>query len=208
MIFNSYQNTLIKVYSYFILIDYEKLNPKIRWKYILDFKQMKLLNEITKYEPLETFLPKIIKTDFQNGNLYIDFSVFNEFNINILGYEKKNLTNDISKFSSRNKPFGVSSTYTKENEDLCIDIKFPSLKQETIVKDINGKISFEKTNSKLNINFLQELNKYKMDFWSQKIMEEIIKKTDVHLYSDKNIPHIYVDKKDINKKRDPNNFDN
>ena len=200
-----HQNTLIKVYSYLILIDYDKLNPKIRWKYILDFKQMKLLNEITKYEPLETFLPKIIKTDFQNGNLSIDFSVFDEFNINILGYEKKNLTKDSNENNSRNKTIGVLSTYTKENEDICIDIKFPSLKQETIFKDIDGKISFKKTNSNLNINFLQDLNKYKMDFWSRKILEDIIKKTNPPLYSNKNITPNYMDKKNINKKSNINN---
>ena len=200
-----YQNTLIKVYSYLILIDYDKLNPKIRWKYVLDFKQMKLLNEITKYEPLETFLPKIIKTDFQNGNLFIDFSVFDEFNINILGYEKKNLTNNINEYNSRNKTIGVLSTYTKENEDLCIDIKFPSLKQETIFKDIDGKISFKKTNSDLDINFLQDLNRYKMDFWSRKILEEIIKKTNPPLYSNKNITPNYDNKKNTNKKINVNN---
>ena len=164
---------------------------------------MKLLNEITKYEPLETFLPKIIKADFQNGNLFIDFSVFDEFNINILGYEKKNLTNNINEYNSRNKTFGVLSTYTKENEDLCIDIKFPSLKQETIFKDIDGKISFKKTNSDLNINFLQDLNRYKMDFWSRKILEEIIKKTNPPLYSNKNITPNY--KKNTNKKSNVNN---
>ena len=200
-----YQNTLIKIYSYLILIDYDKLNPKIRWKYVLDFKQMKLLNEITKYEPLETFLPKIIKTNFQNGNLFIDFSVFDEFNINILGYEKKNLTNNINEYNSRNKTIGVLSTYTKENEDLCIDIKFPSLKQETIFKDIDGKISFKKTNSDLNINFLQDLNRYKMDFWSRKILEEIIKKTNPPLYSNKNITPNYDNKKNTNKKNNVNN---
>ena len=200
-----YQNTLIKVYSYLILIDYDKLNPKIRWKYVLDFKQMKLLNEITKYEPLETFLPKIIKTNSQNGNLFIDFSVFDEFNINILGYEKKNLTNNINEYNSRNKTIGVLSTYTKENEDLCIDIKFPSLKQETIFKDIDGKISFKKTNSDLDINFLQDLNRYKMDFWSRKILEEIIKKTNPPLYSNKNITPNYDNKKYSNKKSNVNN---
>ena len=200
-----YQNTLIKVYSYLILIDYDKLNPKIRWKYVLDFKQMKLLNEITKYEPLETFLPKIIKTDFQNGNLFIDFSVFDEFNINILGYEKKNLTNNINEYNSRNKTIGVLSTCTKENEDLCIDIKFPSLKQETIFKDIDGKISFKKTNSNLDINFLQDLNSYKMDIWSRKILEEIIKKTNPPLYSNKNITPNYDNKKNTNKKNNVNN---
>ena len=107
-----HQNTLIKIYSYIILIDYDKLNPKIRWKYILDFKFMKILNEITKYEPLETFLPKIIVTNFQNGSLSIDFSTFKEFNIGILGYEKKNLTDNVES-NSTNKTSGNITNNTK-----------------------------------------------------------------------------------------------
>ena len=200
-----YQNTLIKLYSYLILIDYDKLNPKVRWKYILDFKQMKQLNEISKYEPLETFLPKIIQTDFQNGRLSIDFSLFNEFNVDILGYEKKNLTNNVKENISRNKNSGILSSFTKENEDLCIDIKFPSLKQEKIFKDVEGKILIKKTNLDLNINFLQDLNNYKMDFWSKKILEEINKRANPSLFSDKNIASCFSDKKNYIKKTNTNN---
>ena len=200
-----YQNSLIKLYSYLILIDYDKLNPKIRWKYILDFKQMKQLNEISKYEPLETFLPKIIQTDFQNGRLSIDFSLFNEFNINILGYEKKNLSKVINEINPRNKVQGVLSSYTKENEDLCIDIKFPSLKQETIFKDVRGKILIKKTNLDLDINFLQDLNNFKMDFWSRKILAEINKKSNPSKFSTKDIAFNFSDKKNNIKKTNTNN---
>ena len=194
-----HQNTLVKIYSYIILIDYDKLNPKIRWKYILDFKFMKILNEITKYEPLETFLPKIIVTNFQNGSLSIDFSTFKEFNIGILGYEKKNLTDNVES-NSRNKTSGNITNNTKENEDLFIDIKFPSLKQEKMYKDEDNKILFRKTNSDLNINFLQDLNRYKMDYWSKKILEEIFKKENPSMYSNKNITPNFVDKKNYAKK--------
>ena len=206
----SYHNTLIKVYSYLINIDYEKLNPKIRWKYILNFKHMKLLNEITKYEPLETFLPKIIQTDFQNGHLSIDFSLFKEFNINILGYEKKDLNTNNSNISkdgnnSRNKMAGVVSSYTKENDDLCIDIKFPSLKQEKFVKENEDKFIFKKVNTDLDINFLQDLNKYKMEFWSKKILDEIHRNENYFLYSNKNITPILSDKKNYIKKTNTHN---
>ena len=204
-----HQNTLVKIYSYIILIDYDKLNPKIRWKYILDFKLMKLLNEITKYESLETFLPKIIVTDFQNGKLSIDFALFKEFDVDILGYEKKNLNNNTeSDTISRTKTIGsiLNNTNNKETEELFIDIKFPSLKQEKMYKDEDNKILFRKTNTDLKVNFLQELNKYKMDFWSKKILEEIFKMENPSVYSNKNINSNYVDNKNIIKKVKTNNI--
>ena len=204
-----HQNTLVKIYSYIILIDYDKLNPKIRWKYILDFKLMKLLNEITKYESLETFLPKIIVTDFQNGKLSIDFSLFKEFDIDILGYEKKNLNNNTENDTiSRTKTIGsiLNNTNNKETEELFIDIKFPSLKQEKMYKDEDNKILFRKTNTDLKVNFLQELNKYKMDYWSKKILEEIFKMENPSVYSNKNINSNYVDNKNIIKKVKTNNI--
>ena len=204
-----HQNTLVKIYSYIILIDYDKLNPKIRWKYILDFKLMKLLNEITKYESLETFLPKIIVTDFQNGKLSIDFALFKEFDVDILGYEKKNLNNNTeSDTISRTKTIGsiLNNTNNKETEELFIDIKFPSLKQEKMYKDEDNKILFRKTNTDLKVNFLQELNKYKMDFWSKKILEEIFKMENPSVYSNKNINSNYPDNKNIIKKVKTNNI--
>ena len=204
-----HQNTLVKIYSYIILIDYDKLNPKIRWKYILDFKLMKLLNEITKYESLETFLPKIIVTDFQNGKLSIDFALFKEFDVDILGYEKKNLNNNTeSDTISRTKTIGsiLNNTNNKETEELFIDIKFPSLKQEKMYKDEDNKILFRKTNTDLKVNFLQELNKYKMDFWSKKILEEIFKMENPSVYSNKNINSNYVENKNVIKKVKTNNI--
>ena len=164
---------------------------------------MKLLNEITKYESLETFLPKIIVTDFQNGKLSIDFALFKEFDVDILGYEKKNLNNNTeSDTISRTKTIGsiLNNTNNKETEELFIDIKFPSLKQEKMYKDEDNKILFRKTNSDLNINFLQDLNRYKMDYWSKKILEEIFKKENPSMYSNKNITPNFVDKKNYAKK--------
>ena len=208
---NSYENTLIKMYSYIIIIDYDKLNPKIRWKYILNFKLMKFLNEISKYEPLETFLPKITKTDFQNGRLSIDFSVFKEFNIKILGYEKKNLSNNEENnyINQRNKISGTQSNYTKENEDLFVDIKFPSFKEEKIVMQ-NNKILFKKTSTNIDINFLQELNKFKMDFWSKKILDIINKREKPHLFSVSDVRRNISDKKEknIKKTNTNNNYEN
>lgn len=176
-----YNNSIFKLYSYLIVIDYEKLNPKLKWKYYLDFKQMKQLNEISKYESLDSFLPKIIKTDFQNGFLSMDFSLFNEFDIDILGYEKKNIMNE----NKNNK--SICSNNLNNNmpncKELCIDIQYPFVK---VIKAINNNnnISLSTNNVELDINFLQKINNYKIDSWSQKILE-VIKIGDDNLTRDK-----------------------
>jgi hypothetical protein len=76
-------NSIINFNSYHIFIEYEKLNSKICWEFALNFKQMKYLSNISKYESLETFLPKIIQTNFEDGTLSMDFSIFEYFNSNI-----------------------------------------------------------------------------------------------------------------------------
>ena len=166
-------NSIIKLYSYLIVIDYEKLNPKLTWKYYLDFKQMKQLNEISKYESLDTFLPKLIKTDFQNGLLSMDFSLFEEFDIDILGYEKKNIMNENK---IKNKTINTTNMANNNisNKELCIDIQYPFVK---IIKanynNIDNNTFFTLTKVDLNINFLQIINNYNIDLWSQKILEII-----------------------------------
>lgn len=185
---NSYINCIIKFYSYLIEIDYEKLNPKLKWKYYLDFKQMKQLNEISKYESLDSFLPKIIKTDFQNGLLSMDFSLFDEFNIDILGYERKNIMK-----SNKNKSKTIGTNNTHINDDLNIDIQFPCIYVEKVKNDtddiiheeeefLNTNIIFSKNKVDIDINLLQLINKYKIELWSKKILE-IINKTDETLIS-------------------------
>ena len=168
---NSYDNSIIKLYSYLIEIDYEKLNPKIKWKYYLDFKQMKQLSEISKYESLDTFLPKIIKTDFQNGLLSMDLSLFDEFNIDILVYENKNI---VSESKIKNKTINVNNNSNNNipNKELCINIQYPFVK---IIKSnynsINNEIFFTMNKVKLDINFLQIINNYNIDWWSHNILE-------------------------------------
>ena len=181
------KNSLVKMYSYLIIIDYDKLNPKLRWKYCLDFKLMKKLNEITKYESLETFLPKIIKTDFQNGFLSLNFDLFNDFNIAILEYEKKNLNsnnitsnmnNYINSTNTMNKNKGNSMINPNENEELFLDIKFPTIKEEKLISEKDDRMIFKRKNIDLDLNFLQDINKFKMDFWSKNILEIINKNED------------------------------
>ena len=51
---------------------------------------MRYLNEISRYERLLSFLPKIIKTNFEYGALDINFNVFDEnFNPKILGNKNR-----------------------------------------------------------------------------------------------------------------------
>lgn len=185
---SSYINCIIKFYSYLIDIDYDKLNPNLKWKYFLDFKQMKQLNEISKYESLDSFLPKIIKTDFQNGLLSMDFSLFDEFNIEILGYERKNIMK-----SSKNKGKIVGMNNPHINDELNIDIHFPCIYIEKVKNDYDDiiledeefsqrKILFAKNKVDLDINFLQSINNYKIELWSKKILD-IINETDETLIS-------------------------
>ena len=83
-------NSIINFHSFHIFVEYDKLNSKVCWEFVLNFKQMKYLAKINKYEPLETFLPKIIKTNFEEGVLSMDFSIFEQFNEKILDYRRNN----------------------------------------------------------------------------------------------------------------------
>ena len=200
-----YNNSIIKFYSYLIEIDYEKLNPKLKWKYYLDFKQMKLLNEISKYESLDSFLPKIIKTDFQNGFLSMDFSLFTEFDIEILGYEKKNVINS-STNKSKNKTIGSNNTNNNTiiKNDLCIDIKYPFIKVNKIINN-NNNISIVLNKIELDIDFLQKINNYKIDFWSKKILKVL--SNDNNLSNNLNLTP-QLSGKSVNSKNNKNNNNN
>ena len=148
---------------------------------------MKKLNEISKYESLDLFLPKIVKTDFQNGLLSMDFSSFDEFNIETLEYEKKDIVNSNK---LKNKVEGLNNIQI--NDKLCIEILYPFIQVE---KTLNGKekidedlyinnIDFIKNKVKLDIKFLQKVNKYKIISWSKKILE-IINNNNENSYSNK-----------------------
>ena len=142
----NYDNYIMNLYSYKIKIEHEKINPALKWEFILNFKQMKFLNEVSKYENLITFLPKIIRTNYEIGDLDINFDVFyNNFNAKILQNEE-----------GHNPP---------KKKHLKIEIFKPFIASEKI-GGINGK-KFEK---ELNDNLLQNLNRIKMANWSRKIL--------------------------------------
>ena len=163
---SSYINCIIKFYSYLIDIDYDKLNPKLKWKYFLDFKQMKQLNEISKYESLDSFLPKIIKTDFEYGKLSLNISVFdNNFNAKILASE------------------GNSLKKSKIDNEMNIEINKPYLIIENIFKDDKKLLRQE-----FNYLFLQTLNRIKIEKWPKKIVETL--KNDLILEKEEEIKQI------------------
>ena len=142
----NYDNYIMNLYSYKIKIEHEKINPTLKWEFILNFKQMKFLNEVSKYENLITFLPKIIRTNYEIGDLDINFDVFyNNFNAKILQNE--------------------AGHNPSKKKHLKIDIFKPHIESEKI-----GGIDGKKLEKDLNDNLLQNLNKIKMSNWSRKIL--------------------------------------
>ena len=155
----TYTNKLFKLHSYKISFDYAKLNPKIKWKYYLNFIQMKILNQITKYENLNNFFPKIIKTDFQKGICSLDFSIFNDFEAKIFEYEKGK---SLAKLKNTNS----------QGEQLHIDIKYPFIIEEKMMKE-NNFLVYEENNIELDIKFLQKLNNCPMNIWPKRILNKL-----------------------------------
>ena len=62
---------------------------------------MKFLIKVSKFERLDSFLVKILKTDFSRGNLELDFSVFDDFDYQILNYARKNIHSGINRKMTR-----------------------------------------------------------------------------------------------------------
>ena len=142
----NYNNYIINLFSYKIKIDYQKLNPKLNWEFFLNFKQMRNLNEVSKYEDLLTFLPKIIITNFEIGELDINFEIFqNNFDAKILQNQE-----------------GHNPDKKKQ---LKIEVFKPHIESEKI-----GGRDEKKLEKELNFNLLQDLNELKMARWSRKIL--------------------------------------
>ena len=145
------KNYLIHLYSYVIKINSEKINAKKHWEFYLNFKQMKYLNEVSKYETLRSFLPKIIKTNFENEQLIIDFSIFEEnFNVKIL--------------SNKNN----SDDENIKDEELQLQIQKPYIEIEHIVKTIHTRGNIMK--HVLEMEYLQYMNKNKINNWSRRLL--------------------------------------
>ena len=147
---------------------------------------MQYLNEVSKYEPLPSFLPKILKTNFEYGLLDINFNVFDEnFNAKILDDGHKEVC------------------YSHKNNDIKIEINKPYIQMEN---NFNEK-KIEK--KELNYKFLQNLNGIQMSEWSKKILillnADIINKKE-ELKISENIKKIFL--KDENETNISNGFRN
>ena len=148
------KNYITHFYSYHIKINYEKLNPKYKWEFYLNFKQMRYLNEVSKYVSLISFLPKIIKTNSITGNLSINFNVFEDnFNAKILKTKENKSKKEIL-----------------NNKDMNLEINNPYIEIENILTNDDKLIKKE-----LNYKILQNLNKIKIGAWSKKLFEFIDK---------------------------------
>ena len=150
---SNFKNYIINFHSYHIKIEYRLLNPKLKWEFCLNFKQMRQLNEISKYVSLNSFLPKIVKTNFEYGRLDIDFSILDEnFNVKILEKEKETNSNN--------------ETINTTNNEMEIEINKPCIEIEKIFDDIKTL-----TKQELDYSFLQNINGLKIDTWSKKLLD-------------------------------------
>jgi hypothetical protein len=133
---------------------------------------MRQLNEISKYVTLNSFLPKIVKTNFEYGRLDIDFSILDEnFNVKILEKEKEVITNN--------------ETINTNNNEMEIEINKPCIEIEKIFDDIKSL-----TKQELDYSFLQNINRLKIDEWSKKLLDVMEMKNEMEELKLKDSPKI------------------
>ena len=176
----NYNNYIVNLFSYRIKIEFRKLNPKINWEFYLNFKQMRYFNEVSKYEDLLTFIPKILITNFEIGDLNINFDIFyNNFNAKILQNEEGHNSN--------------------KKKQLKIEVIKPHIESELI-----GGKEEKKLQKELNFNILQSINELKIENWSRKILS--IMKNDL-LYKSQRASELNLNKYNLLKKS-PSKEDN
>ena len=157
-------NFLISLHSYQIIVDCEKVNQNFLYEFFLNFKQMNDLDEIKRYEPLKTFLLKIIKTDNEKGTLTLDLSTFEDFQPKILNYIKKEVIIPY-KIDTRNitiNSINFRKSFRKPKNEVLLTIQKPKIKIEKYYSGTNPE------NKKLNnkgceIIELDDILLYKME---------------------------------------------
>jgi hypothetical protein len=167
---NLNHNSIIDLHSYHIFIEYDKLNSKNCWEFALNFKQMNYLSMIDKYESLETFLPKIIYTNFEDHTLSIDFSILENFNIKIFEYRK---LRDKENYEMINKVNSDNYSKKKIINGMILFITMPFIIVEQY--DKNKLLSNNMQKIGLNSNLLKILQNCNNVYWSKKILN-ILKK--------------------------------
>jgi len=172
-------NFLIALHSYQIIVDCEKVNQNFLYEFFLNFKQMRFLDEIKRYEPLETFLLKIIKTDTEKGTLSLDLSTFEDFQPKILNYIKKEVIIPY-KIDTRNitiNSFNFRKSFRKPKNEVLLTIQKPKIKIEKYYSGTNPEN--KKVNNKgceiieLDDILLYKMEKKKINDWSKLIVDFI-----------------------------------
>lgn len=115
-------NFINKINSYKVSITYHKLNPNKSFEFDFSFKQMKMLYKISKYQKIETFISKLIITDFSKGNLELNYNVLDNLDYSIFK-EKVENSNDVNTTDSSITNLNTSS------QDVQIHIEYPNLEK-------------------------------------------------------------------------------
>ena len=192
-------NSIIDFNSFHIFIESDKLNNKIVYEFCLNFKQMFYLLNISGYENLYSFLPKIIQTNFEERTLNLDFTVLEYFNNKILGklFTPKQFRNQIErKNSTSNKNNRAKSSYDKKYEwdNMVINIKMPFIIVEQFVRSDLLNNNMKKV--ELNLNFLNILKNCGNNLWSKKILQLLDLKSNNHQINNSNLNMMKVKSKD------------
>jgi hypothetical protein len=192
-------NSIIDFNSFHIFIESDKLNSKIVYEFCLNFKQMFYLLNISRYENLYSFLPKIIQTNFEERTLNLDFTVLEYFNNKILGklFTPKQFRNQIERKNSiLNKNNRAKSSYDKKYEwdNMIINIKMPFIIVEQFVRSDLLNNNMKKV--ELNLNFLNILKNCGNNLWSKKILQLLDLKSNNHQINNSNLNLMKVKSKD------------
>jgi hypothetical protein len=192
-------NSIIDFNSFHIFIESDKLNNKIVYEFCLNFKQMFYLLNISRYENLYSFLPKIIQTNFEERTLNLDFTVLEYFNNKILGklFTPKQFRNQIErKNSTIYKNNRAKSSYDKKYEwdNMIINIKMPFIIVEQFVR--SDLLSNNMKKVELNLNFLNILKNCGNNLWSKKILQLLDLKSNNHQIKHSNLNLMKVKSKD------------
>ena len=161
-------NSIITFYSYIVSVEYNKLNPFKKWTFYLNFKQMKFLIKVSKFERLDSFLVKILKTDFSRGNLELDFSVFDDFDYQILNYARKNIHSGINRKMPRKMSTDLdflreNNTLSNRENEINIKINSPYIEIQRYM-DLKFGIT-QPIRHSINVELLRSLDKIEFNQW-------------------------------------------
>ena len=166
-------NSIIDLNSFHIFIENEKVNKNICYEFCLNFKQMRHLINISRYEDLENFLSKIIQLNLEEGKIDLDLSVLEYYNNNLLGQIYNNDRKDLKlKYSKKDsmtsmKTVRAKSSYKRSESDINIILPFIIVEQYVKSDVLNNNIK----KIDLNMTFLNLIRNIEINLWSKKILQ-------------------------------------